>query len=326
MPGADAPENRENVMSPAEQRRGPRTRGHTALGRLPSTDAFDTPKKKSPLTLDERKLVLFLLVSLADDRGSLARTRRRLVGAFGGREGHWCAGKSEDALLHLLAKSVGQGATSPPPWERIVEMVGVAVPRASRSVVLGQAAALFARSIGWDVPVRGYDGPFSVPGWIGEPVVTVEMIVEGLATGTGEPGRDVRRADPGPAVPAPRVPPRPEGPAEGGSPRGAIARPAGSAAAHPLDDPVALRKVMLGISGAARRLDAQVEALRASLNSHQIANWKLRSENQRQRSLLEQLLREKYPGASTETIRQLIAEQLRSIITADPPESRPLHG
>ncbi len=313
-------------MNPGEQRRGPRTRGRTALGRLPSTDAFDTPKKKSPLTLDERKLVLFLLVSLADDRGSLARTRRRLVGTFGGREGHWCAGKSEDALLHLLAKSVGQGATSPPPWERIVDMVGVAVPRTSRSVVLGQAAALFARSIGWDAPVRGYDGPFSVPGWIAEPVVTVEMIVEGWATGTGKPGRDGRRADPRPAVPAPRVPPRPEGPPEGGAPRGVTGRPAGSAAAHPLDDPVALRKVMLGISGAARRLDAQVEALRASLNSHQIANWKLRSENQRQRSLLEQLLREKYPGASTDTIRQLIAEQLRSIITADPPESRPLHG
>ncbi len=304
-------------MSFREQPRGRRTRGRTALGRLPSTDAFDTAKKKSPLTLDERKLVLFLLVSLADDRGSLARARRRLVETFGNSDGHWCAGKTEDALLHLLAKSLGQGATSPPPWERIVDLVDVAVPRARRDVVLGQAAALCARSVGRAGPAQDYDGPVSVPGWIEEPVVTVEMIVAGWATGASPLSGETR-----PAVPAPRVPPVPEGTAEGRSP-GDVA---GGPAVHPFDDPAALRTVMLAVAGAHRRLDVQVAALRESLNSYRVANWKLRSENQRQRTLLEQLLREKYSGTSAETIRQLIAEQLRSIITAEPPEPRPLHG
>jgi hypothetical protein len=295
------------------------------LGRLPSTDAFDTATKKSPLNLDERKLVLFLLVSLADERGSLTRTRQRLVEAFGDRDGHWCAGKTEHALLHQLAKSLGQGATNPPPWDRIVEMVNVAVPRARRGVVLGQAAALYARSVGWNVPAEGYDGPFSVPEWIGEPVVTVDMIVAGWATGAEDPGPDVRRAGPVAAVPAPRVPSEPEPLTEDRSPREIVTRPA-RATAHPIDDPVALRTVMLAIAGTARRLDDEVGALRASLNSYQVANWRLRSENQRQRSLLEQLLREKCPWASTDTIRQLVAEQVRSVITPDPPESRPLHG
>ncbi|WP_103351300.1 hypothetical protein [Amycolatopsis sp. CA-128772] len=313
-------------MSIRKQRRGPRTRGRTALGRLPSTDAFDTESKKSPLTLDERKLVLFLLVALADDRGSLAQTRQCLIEAFGSRERHWCAGKTEDALLHLLAKSIGQGATGPPPWDRIVDMVNVAVPRTRRVVVLGQAAALFARSVGWDRPAEGYDGPFSVPDWIDEPVVTIEMITAGWVTEVAEPTRDARQAEPGPVVPAPREPPVPEGSTEGRSPRSAVRWVAACAPGNPIDDPAALRKVMLAIAGAARRLDEEVETLRRSLNSHQIANWKLRSENQRQRSLLEQLLREKYPGASTDTIRQLITEQLRSITAASPPETRPLHG
>ncbi|WP_410573992.1 hypothetical protein [Amycolatopsis sp. cmx-4-61] len=309
-------------MSRHEARRGPRIRGRTALGQVPSTDAFDTATKKSPLTLDERKLVLFLLVALADERGTLTRTRQRLVEAFGDRDRHWCAGKTEDALLHLLAKSVGRSATTPPPWERIVEIVGVAVPPARQDVVLGQAAALFARSVGWERPTPGYDGPFSVPEWIEEPVVTIEMIVDGWADPAAAPGRDGRRPEPGPVVPVRRVPP---GPAEGGSPRPVVPR-SPRAAVHPIDDPVALREVMLAVAGAAHRLDGQVETLRVSLNAHQLANWKLRSENQRQRSLLEQLLREKYPGATTDTIRQLIAEQLRTIITADPPESRPSLG
>ncbi len=292
------------------------------MGQVPSTDAFDTPAKKSPLTLDERKLVLFLLVALADERGTLARTRRRLVEAFGDRDRHWCAGKSEDALLHLLAKSIGRSAATPPPWERIAEIVGVAVPPARRDLVLGQAAALFARSVGWERPVPGYDGPFSVPSWIGEPVVTVEMIVDGWADPAAAPGPDGRGPATQPLVPGPRVP---SVPAEGPAPRPVAPRPL-RAAVHPIDDPAALRKVMLAVAGAARRLDERAETLRESLNAHQLANWKLRSENQRQRSLLEQLLREKYPGAATDTIRQLIAEQLRTVITADPPESRPSLG
>lgn len=318
-PGVGAPEIPEKGLG-APGRRGPRTRGRTALGRLPSTAAFDTAKKASPLTLDERKLVLFLLVTLADDRGSLARTRQRLVDAYGNREGHWCAGKTEDSLLHLLAKSLGQSAASPPPWERIVDIIEAAVPRARRNAVLGQAAALFARSVGWDRPARDYAGPFSPPAWIDEPVVTVEMITAGGETGADEAGGDVE-VDPGQSVPAPRVPPGSRTRSGGeGPPR------TSDGGAHPIDDPDALRKVMLAMAEATRRLDEQVEALRASLKSHQIANWRLRSENQRQRSLLEQLLREKCPGASTDTIRQLISEQLRSIITSDPPHPRPLHG
>ncbi|SEF36929.1 hypothetical protein SAMN05421837_11240 [Amycolatopsis pretoriensis] len=314
-PGVGASDAPADGVS-AARRRGPRTRGRTALGRLPSTAAFDKPGKPSPLNPDERKLVLFLLVTLADDRGSLALTRRRLIDAYGSREGHWCAGKTTDSLLHLLAKSIGQGATSPPPWERIVDIVNAAVPRARRSAVLGQAAALFARSVGWDRPARGYDGPFSPPAWIDEPCVTVEMIV-GEGVEPEEPVEAPLRAGPGPSVPAPRVP--------GAKARGE--RPLSVAtAAHPIDDPGALRQVMLAMAETTRLLDQQVEALRESLKSHQVANWKLRSENQRQRSLLEQLLREKCPGVSTDTIRQLITEQLRSIITPDPPSPRPLHG
>jgi hypothetical protein len=270
-------------------RRCRRTRGRTALGRLPSTAEFDTAEKESPLTPDERKLVLFLLVALADDRESLAETRRRLIDAYGDREGHWCAGKTPDALLHLLAKSLGQGATSPPPWDRIADIVDVAVPAARRAAVLGQAAALSARIAGEERPVRGYDGPFSVPPWIEEPVVTVAMIRAGLEAGAE------------------------------------VARPA-AAGAHPIDDPVALREVLLETAKVACELDGRLEELKTALNAERAANWKFRSENQRLRSLLEQLLREKCPGASTDTVRQLINDRLRAVITADPPNPRPLHG
>ncbi|OXM63782.1 hypothetical protein [Amycolatopsis vastitatis] len=249
-------------MSSRGPRRSRRTRGRTALGRLPSTAEFDTAEKKSPLTPDERKLVLFLLVALADDRESLARTRRRLVDAYGEREGHWCAGKTPDALLHLLAKSLGQAAANPPPWDRVADIVNVAVPAARRAVVLGQAAALSARIAGEERPVRDYDGPFSVPPWIDEPVVTVEMIRDGIETG-------------------PEV---------------------------------------------ACELDGKLEELNTALDAERADNWKFRSENQRLRSLLEQLLREKYPGASADTVRQLIDERLRAVITADPPHPRTLHG
>ncbi|WP_326946901.1 hypothetical protein OG439_47670 [Amycolatopsis sp. NBC_01307] len=288
------------------------------MGRLSSTAAFDTDKKDSPLTLDERKLVLFLLVSFADDRGSLAETRRRLIEAYGSREGHWCAGKTEDSLLHLLAKSIGQGATSPPPWERIVEIVDVAVPLARRGAVLGRAAALFARTVGRDRPVCGYEGPLSAPAWLEEPVVTIEMI---LADGEdGAPGfrEGVPRGSGGPSDAA-------EGFDDQRRERPVEVRPA-DARRHPIDDPVALRKVLLATAKTASELADRVEVLNADLRSEQVANWRGRSENQRLRSLLEQSLREKCPRASIDTIRQLINEQLRPAVVSDLPSPRPLRG
>jgi hypothetical protein len=326
-------------VSARDQGRRPRARGQTALGRLPSTAAFDDGRKKSPLTPDERKLVLFLLVTLADDGESLAEARRCLLDAYGNREGHWCAGQTKESLTRLLAKSIGQGATRPPSWDRIVEIIEVVVRSGRRRAVLAQAAALCARSIGQDRPARSYDGPMSAPLWIEEPVVTVDMIRAGIEDVSGEPA-DREPARPGPwslvragdselPIPAARVPVDvcgPEGGGDGGRPKPPRFVHEGGESRHPIDDPVALRKVLLSTSRAACELAERVEALEAALRLEQTTNWQLRADSQRQRNLLERGFREKYPGVSLDTIRQLINEQLRTAFTADPPSPRPLHG
>ncbi|MEA5365418.1 hypothetical protein VA596_38230 [Amycolatopsis sp., V23-08] len=325
-------------MSARGERGRRRTRGQTALGKLPSTAAFDDGKRKSPLTLDERKLVLFLLVALADDRESLAETRRRLLDAYGARDGHWCAGKTKDALTRLLAKSLGQGATRPPPWERIVDIVEVAVPADRLPAVRAQAAALFARSVGQDRPVRGYDGPMAAPAWIEEPVVAVEMIRAGIDDVAGEPAdREPARAGSrslacaggsGPPIPVARVPVGARGPADGGGgqPIPPHFVPEAREPRHPIDDPAALRQVLLSTSKTVCELADRIEALEASLRQEQTTNWQLRAENQRQRNLLEREFREKYSGVSLDTIRQLINEQLRAGFNPDPSSPRPLRG
>ena len=99
-----------------------------------------------------------------------------------------------------------------------------------------------------------------------------------------------------------------------------------AAGVHPIDDPVALREVLLETAKAACELNSKVEALEKALTAERTVNWKLRSENQRLRSLLEQVLRENRPGASAETVRRQINERLRAVVTADPPNPRPLHG
>ncbi|MCR6488468.1 hypothetical protein M8542_37135 [Amycolatopsis sp. OK19-0408] len=313
--GAGAPDHpmKGQIVSARDERRGPRTRGRTALGRLPSTAAFDAGTKKSPLAPEERKLILFLLVNLADDAESLAEARQCLLDAYGDREGHWCAGQTKDSLTRLLAKSLGQGATSPPPWERIVEIVEVAVPPVRREAVLAQAAALFARCVGRDRPTRAYAGPVIAPEWIDEPVVTVEMIRSG---GRPERAADVLSpvwdAEPVLPIPAARVPADASVPVE--------------RSRHPIEDPVALRAVLMSMSKTACELLERVEVLGAALKLEQTTNWQLRAENQRQRNLLEQGFREKYRGVSLDTIRQLITEQLRAAYTAEPPSPRPLHG
>src|SRR4051794_36842052 len=88
--GGDLPPACRSTDIPKHRRK----QGRTALGGLPSTEAFTN----SRLTPDDRKLILFLLVCLADDDDALTDAYLRLLAAYGDCEGHWCANKDVTSL------------------------------------------------------------------------------------------------------------------------------------------------------------------------------------------------------------------------------------
>jgi hypothetical protein len=297
--------------------------GRTALGALPSTKEFT----HSRLTLDDRKLILFLLVCLADDGDSLTATYQRLLEVYGDREGHWCANKDVKALRGMASKFLGRGAESTPTWDRIVDMLNAVLPSPRRECALVRAASLYSRARRRDRPTRDYAGLITPPAWIDEPDVTVEMIRADLACAD--------KAEPA-AAPAftglTSPPPTPD------AGTGAIPEPVpesvpAAARLHPSDDPEALLEVLWTVVSEYRQQVLELDYARKQRDQAQqqvqklrAENWHLRADNLRINRVAEQLLREQHPSLPAETIRLLVEERAENSASPRPPKPRTLHG
>ncbi|SFW11504.1 hypothetical protein [Amycolatopsis australiensis] len=294
-----------------------RRQGRTALGGLPSTAEFTN----SRLTPDDRKLILFLLVCLADDDDALTETYHRLLAVYGDREGHWCATKDVPSLRRRVAKFLGKGAETTPGWNRIVDMIEAVLPPTQREQVLARAAALYSRAHQRDKPTRDYTGPVVPPAWADEPTVTVEMIRAELAESAAVPAFAALTCPaPGASTPvtAPAAGPVSEQPA--------AARPVS-------EDPAALWEMLWAVVDGFRqrseeldRVRAQRDLAREQVQNLQAQNWRLRADNHRASRLAEQLLREQHPTVPPETIRLLLDERLESAVSPRPVKPRTLHG
>ncbi len=317
----------DDELSPASPSTGipqPRRRqGRTALGGLPSTKEFTN----SRLTLDQRKLILFLLICLVDDEDALTGVYRRLIRVHGDRDGHWCANKDLRRLQGMASKFLGGGAESIPTWDRIVDLLEAAPTQLDLERALPRAAALYSRARRRDKPTRGYTGEVLPPAWIEEPQVTVEMIRADLA----EPAAASAFASI--ACPAPR---------DGDDRSADVATPTAgpvhgpeqvltTSAAEPDQD--SLQELLWTVVRAFRAASDERDRARqdrdqAEEQAHQLRseNWQMRADNHRHARLTEQLLREQHPTMSPESLRLLQQERLDSAFGSRPPKPHTLHG
>lgn len=293
-----------------------RRQGRTALGGLPSTEEFTN----SRLTPDDRKLILFLLVCLADDDDALTGAYHRLLAAYGDREDHWCANKDVTSLRRLVSKFLGKGAETTPSWDRIVDMLQAVLPPPQREQALPRAAALYSRARQRDKPTRDYTGPVVPPAWADEPRVTVEMIRVDLAEPVAAPAFTALTCPASAmAVTVPTI--------------GTVPAQPVAASRHASEDPEALWDMLWAVVDGFRQRSDELEHVRAQrdLAREQVQelkaqNWRLRADNHRLSRVAEQLLREQHPAVSPEIIRVLLEERLDSAVSPRPPKPRSLHG
>lgn len=163
----------DNDIAPLASRTAGR-RGQAALARLVTTDDF-TRK----LALDDRKVILFLLVALVDRHDSLTRTYNALKEAHRDREDHWTYGKDVAYLQRSCARFLGAGAARAPRWPEIEDFVTAGVSERNRGRILAFAAGLHCRSANVEKPA-GYDGPIAFPSWVDVPRVSAKQIRDEL--------------------------------------------------------------------------------------------------------------------------------------------------
>lgn len=176
-----------------------RRRGQAVLTRLRSTDDFTN---RGRLDIDERRLILFLVTVLADDEGRLTETYRALLLAHAHDDHHWTHGKTLKSLQSRASKYLGRSAERIPAWNKVVDIVRVAVPQPDLDIVLADAAGLYCRAIGADRPAEDYRGELSIPIWAEADPVTVDMVKAGLRA-----SRWLRDECPVPTyAPLPRIP------------------------------------------------------------------------------------------------------------------------
>jgi hypothetical protein len=156
-----------------------RKRGQTVLSGLSSTDAFTN---HPTLTVAKRMLILFLVVVLADEHGSLASLHERLKEAGDAHPQHWAANRDTTALQSRTSKWLGKYAVRLPKWEVIVECLQLQVPREHLPQILAVAAGLHCRARQLPHPPEGYTGEVSVPEWAHHTRATPEIISAHLQT------------------------------------------------------------------------------------------------------------------------------------------------
>ncbi|GAA4551674.1 hypothetical protein [Amycolatopsis samaneae] len=146
-------------------------RGQGILRNLKSTEDFT---HKSRLSLEARQLILYLVVVLTDQAGSLTTLITKVRAAYGARDGHWAAHRNAKSLHNLFAKTLGKGAERVPRWNRIDDLLAVFLPPDQLPAVRAVTAYLYGQAESSDTP--GFAGQPHTPPWAGEPIVTVETI------------------------------------------------------------------------------------------------------------------------------------------------------
>jgi hypothetical protein len=121
-------------------------------------------------------LILFLVVVLVDEHGSLASLHERLKEAGDAHPQHWAAGKTITALQSRTAKWLGKYAVRLPKWEMIVECLQLQVPREHLPQILAVAAALHCHARQLPEPPEGYTGEVDMPEWARHTRATPEII------------------------------------------------------------------------------------------------------------------------------------------------------
>lgn len=151
-----------------------RGRGQRVLDKLSSTDDFTY---RGALSLADRKLILFLIVALIDERQRLTTTYQAVLAKWSTTEGHWAYGKDLNTMGKACAKYLGKSAEKRPPWTKIVDTVQAALPPEEAAETLAIAADLFGQAKKIIRPA-GYEGPIFRPPWAAPDVdpVTVDMI------------------------------------------------------------------------------------------------------------------------------------------------------
>lgn len=154
-----------------------RKRGQTVLSRLVSTDAFTN---HPTLTVPKRMLILFLVVVLADDHGSLVSLHERLQETGEADEHHWAHGRDVKSLQNSTSKCLGKNAVRAPKWELIAECLRLQIPPEHLPPILAVAAGLYRHARELTGPPDGYSGPVHLPEWACHTRATPETISDHL--------------------------------------------------------------------------------------------------------------------------------------------------
>ncbi|WP_367133990.1 hypothetical protein [Saccharothrix sp. HUAS TT1] len=186
------------------ERRG---KGQPAVEVLRSEADFTDPG----LSRERRWLGLFLLVHLVDQNGRMGTAYRRVLRHAAREPEHWAHGRSLGAVRAEVTRWIGLHARpdSPPPWERVVDLLRDAVHPALAADVLATARYLHELATG----ATGVD-PARHPHWLDPSVrdVTTAMIGgPAWARDHGLPVPELPTPDAGPARLEVDSPPRPEG-------------------------------------------------------------------------------------------------------------------
>ncbi|HEX3650208.1 MAG TPA: hypothetical protein VHV49_17405 [Pseudonocardiaceae bacterium] len=141
---------------------------------MSSTDDFTY---RETLSLADRKLILFLIVALIDERQRLTTTYQAVLAKWSATEGHWAHGKDLSTMGKACAKYLGKSAEKRPSWTKILDTVQAALPPEEAAETLAVAAGLFSQAKKITRP-DGYDGPICRPPWAAPDVehVTVDVI------------------------------------------------------------------------------------------------------------------------------------------------------
>ncbi|MCP2166576.1 hypothetical protein LX83_003444 [Goodfellowiella coeruleoviolacea] len=290
-----------------------RRRGGRVVDKLRSTDDFSC----KDLELPQRKLILFLVVTLVDKFGQLTTTYDSLIDRFGNVEGHWAAGKNRGQLQKACARYLGKAATPGRlQWERIRDLLVAA----GREEALPEAAYLFCQATGRDQPEERYRGEIRRPHW-DQPGVT--PITSTMIGGLEWAARFWSAATTTSPAPPPAVP----------------------GLSGERDDEVfqlvqSLTRAWREAMAMNGRLRQEVDLVEKLLARAQGEKWgllrykskaekttaRLRRENMVFRGEIERMLRSLHPNVGEETVRNLMADMPRAADFPDPRNTPPPAG
>jgi len=153
-------------------------RGNKAANKLASTEGFT-----KDLPLPHRKLILFLIVVLSDQNGTLQTMYEAILKKWRHASGHWAAGKDRKQLTEACGRYIGSGASALVQWHKIVDAVEATMPEQTAAVVLTYAAGLYNEVLPGRPCGRtdNYTGRHVLPKWAeGDEPVMFDTIADWL--------------------------------------------------------------------------------------------------------------------------------------------------